>query len=370
MFAVDLMGNAYEKEKGLPNESEFYCGPSGTGKTTVLIKRALELAKGGKKVLSLAFHGAGCRELLDSELRCRYESNLHVKKVREGLSLPYQTERGLGLDIEFSRVLGNAFSLAPTYIECVAAAIRKAIEYGDLEKRGLISILDNLRLIDTATARHAYIKLAPVIGNISIRNGDLMTDKAITELNFDGIQMEAQIHATELVLGVILQAAENDMFLPNGIVIMLDELHKISAEKDSAFRNLIEIGRKKGISFLLASPEIPFGRRSVSALAAQQCSIVAYFRPGHMDTRRLARAIAPSEMADCCLALNRLQRGEFIVGGGLEMVGGDPIQKARVLRIPDTEEIEKASTYGDDSGVEKRKPKVTITVGSRGRCEI
>ena len=103
------------------------------------------------------------------------------------------------------------------------------------------------------------------------------------------------------------------------------------------------------MKLLLATPEYPISSSRASYLAMQQCATVAYFRPGDIDARNVAKLISPKR-DKTVLALKTLPRGSFVATGALvNNFGNRPNgNELLVLRAYDLEEAALKKGDGED----------------------
>ncbi len=335
VFVVDKDGYKYAVSSKVCNRSELYVGASGSGKTSCMLKRIVTLVEEGAKVINIAFAGSWMREGFSEKLLSRYgELTTHIS-AKSGLSLPLSDATNGFRSLEVARLLSKSIGLSPTREAALVIALKKACLDGAVGEEGLGVISRYLTRMDTSAASVAAAKLDQFLDGVLVQDGALDFSRPILEISFDGLLLEQQVALVELLLETLLRAGENGAFGQEHIVVAIDEFQFLSGERFSALRSLLEVGRKGGISLLLATPELPLSKQAASYVAMQQCATVAFFKPGVTECRKLARIIAPREVPQWTLELSMLSRGDFVVMGEFLTENGSIANGPIIVTMPD-----------------------------------
>lgn len=345
MYLGIVEGRKCRVSKDAPNGSVCITGISGSGKSCRQNRIELEEVKKGNTVIAIDFSRNHQRKDIFEHIRVEYDSFTNrIDAVRDGIGIrlftPFQSrdkEPGRYVNIINSNV--QAFSASVRMGDKQKAVLRNAIERAmeiqsknpmTNELEGLIMALEE---IDSSEAQSVYQKLWTVLNSGVIRTvGQSILEKKINIIDLSGLDMNSSEIVAEVLLAYLWHVAYNIGFSDKygKVIVVLDEFQHCSIRKYSTLQTMLREGRRFGLNLLLTTQTLDNFNREEQAIL-NQTAVHLYFRPAESEKLRCAKVIDLRRASEWKEQLGRLQRGECIAVGALE-VNGIEITRPLILK--------------------------------------
>ena len=321
------------------NKSFAIFGLSGMGKTLLLLLLTLIRMRAGELVIWLGFRNNNDFSKMPQEIVSVYEQNVRRIDTDKILPIPWIDE-GETLDMSYANHiahdLAHAFHLPKTREASVAIGIKTLIKKNQLLISGLDTLEHALEIQEDASSKAALATISCFLDATHVRNTGIagILNEKIIEYDFTKLPTNEQIPAAELLLEAVYRQIEKGKIGNRNITVVIDEAQELTFNNGSALANIMKLGRKMGISALLATVASPLDSKSCPAQAAKYCGTNLYFRPDPLDCKKLARTLDKYRVAEYTSDLKELERGEIMAVGALIDENGNKQSSPMILNAP------------------------------------
>ena len=304
-------GTSFYKATDAANPHIAIFGQSGKGKTTLAHNLCAQSNR------SLAFHICGS-EIMSSEK----ELGWSIITPSDKLAIPLYNEE-LDTDKNVQRILdilNKPCKFAEDEKQILSSAIKAAIEQGTLQKEGIAAVLERLSLLKRKAVSALISKVRSSCGGLNIVNEDVSEYAAHTSIVLSELPNSAQISLLTMYLHAICARANVGKYVANPVTIFVDDVQILNGCKKAqeALLELVSTGRRKGITLILATTDIPIGTSNgFLKKFLTQCTLAMYFYPGRSNAYSLASKIDRNNRDELTYTLDGLDKGQFIAVGEL-----------------------------------------------------
>lgn len=309
-----------------------FTGMSGFGKTTLLQKTEINLAKQGNTVIVINLHSTHDKSQVFPVIREEYGALCKWTDVQaDGVPLGLLSPIKMGLSISEKEetvvnALLNAFGGIKRLGYRQKAALRTAITHAMrnpyASENDLEAIANSLSEQENADANAVLDNFYEVFAaGKFFRSSSFAQSGYINILDLSGFDVATQEAMAELVIAVIwrymrvmgLQAVKD-------VCLVLDEFQTLNLGKRSTLAQILQEGRKFHLALLLSTQTMSTIAKDRRALV-EQAAIKIYFRQTYADGVSLSKRLDVNRWKEWCQILTTLPVGNYLVDGELEIAG-------------------------------------------------
>ena len=322
--------DVYLSESEGMNRHVTIWGKSGSGKSVAMQAIASRILENGGTILAFDLHGTLSEKNIYTPLQKKlagmtknieaYDSgipaNLFAPAVFEdgGIERPEDTASALCDVIEATTNLGSRQRVA------LQRAARYVLDENLYSKKGLSALDDGLRLQKTEVAANVSDKLQFILGRNVFKDGNANTLIDCGRLNVIRLSKfddRTQSLVSELLLAHIWRRVLSGEI--KDLYIMIDEFQNISLKKGAALEKFLVEGRKYGVGLILATQALGINFTNSQQKLLLQSGIQLYFKPAENEIRDVAKILGGTEIAAYTMLLSRLDVGECIALGPIQI---------------------------------------------------
>ena len=332
------VGKSVEKQDIFfaPDTHNFSCalgGGPGTAKTSTAYRLADMRVEHGEKIIIIAHHGSDQNNIWVDQFYEKHKERLTLIDASEDeVTLPLvpvgvskNPEKGATI---LTYALNTPLGIRKDSIKLLHEAAEEAIRYGDLDKEGVDALIKNLRALSSARAEEVASKLDQIYKIVNLHIGLFPADKQILVYDLNGLPNKTQMVLLELIIQALRSEAENGLFCETGCTVLLDEAQYVNYDKGSPLIEALQVLRKQGLSFILASPEVPYEKKTTAYAVSSLVGAMLFFHPGAANCSKYVSFMdVPKTMQHkVAMRLNRLKtghciaKGPFVVNGSVDRI--------------------------------------------------
>lgn len=340
-------------------------GNTGSGKSVMLQKLAIELARQGQTILWLDHHSVIAENQVFEGHRLDFEEHLNVLDAyNDGIPCdlfsPLTFSDGeMERAVDSAGALVNILSRTMQFGTRQQAALRRAIhcvqQTKALEEQDLRALDSALEKETTAIAEGVREKLFPLTGRNVFRPGDwFMKTGNINVVRLSKFDADTQIFIGEILLAYIWRLAQKFQFKDNPIFVVVDECQNFPSGKGCTLGRILAEGRKFGVNLVLATQQLSLLQTSSEVQKRlTQSGLLLLFQPNKLQVSAMARIINPVAPDKWTGVLRGLGRGEFVAMGSLLVNNRLTESPLKISAFEETEEQEKLREAPRGRGVVK-----------------
>lgn len=307
-----------------PNWHMVLFGISGAGKTSRLNHILPRLIENGGTVIEFDMNGKDDKTGVMNVNR--------ISAVNDGLNFHFldtdSVETGKESYSNFVSymvdILSKPWKLGVRQEGALREAIEFAIEHKDEYASEWEAIGAGLELQSTSVARGVYNKFWSIMkGGIFRENPKKLQDGCINSICLEGINPSTQTEVLEIILSMIWRNLRLHKRSQKNFFVVIDEFQNLSFGKKSVLMEMLCEGRGYSLNLILATQSVSIISQKVLKTVATQTSTQIYFQQNGPDVRRVAELIEAGNAERWMLKLKKLNVGQAIVTGALNIRGNE-----------------------------------------------
>lgn len=331
-------------------------GNTGSGKSVMLQKLALELVKQDQTILWLDHRSVIDPNQVLERHRLDFEEHLNVLDAyNDGIPCDLFSPLTFS-DGEMERAVDSAGAIVNILSRTMQfgirqqAALRRAIhcvqQTKALEEQDLRALDSALEKETTAIAEGVREKLFPLTSRNVFRPGDWFIKTGnINVVRLSKFDADTQTLIGEVLLAYLWRLAQNFQFKDNPLFIIVDEFQNFPSGKGCTLGRILAEGRKFGVNLVLATQQLSLLQTSSEVQKRlTQSGLLLLFQPNKLQVSAMARLINPVATDEWTGVLRGLGRGEFVALGPLivnNRLTESPLKISAVEQVKEKEELRK-----------------------------
>lgn len=180
------------------------------------------------------------------------------------------------------------------------------------------AIEEGLNVIGTNIALGVRDKIWPLLKCNVFRKGKKgLCQGKINIISMKGLDYELKKVVSEMFLRAFWNHARNKP-LEKTVTVVIDEFQNMPMGKKSTIFEMMREARKYNVQMILSTQTLmTFSKEARSAI--DQGAVHLYFHPASNEARKIAGQITSDNIEKIALMLNKLQVGESLVSGSIEV---------------------------------------------------
>lgn len=304
-------------------------GNTGSGKSVMLQKLALELVKQDQTILWLDHHSVIAESQVFEGHRLEFEKHLNTLEVYNNgipcdLFSPLIFPDGeVEREVDSAGALVNILSRIMRFGTRQQATLRRVVhcvqQTMPYERQDLQALDNALEKDTTAIAEGVREKLFPLTSRNVFRPGRLFIEPGkINVVRLSKFDADTQIVIGEILLAYIWRLAQNFQFADRPIFVIIDEFQNFPSGKGCTLGRILAEGRKFGVHMILATQQLSLLQTSSEVQKRlTQSGLLLLFQPNKLQVSAMSRLINPVAPDEWAGVLRGLGRGEFVALGPL-----------------------------------------------------
>ena len=300
-------------------------GESGAGKSYRLKGILKDAVAHGKTVIAFNLDkvpiekellGSNCIDVLEDGINLSILDDSAIKGKKENPFVLIEHIKNL--------LIGNE-KYGNRQVDALRMAIKAAIEKRNSEVTELTDIKNHLKLQGTPVAECVISKLWPLLeSDILKREGKSIFPHCLNVIKLGGMPEDTQTIALEMILGILwyqvqLRGAQ-DTVNQDELVIVIDEIQRLTLSRKSVINSILEQGRKFEITLIVATQSATYIKKEVLN-HLNGSSITLYFHPKNKEEKKIAELIDGSKVEHYATKLKKLDKGLSYVTGKIVIDG-------------------------------------------------
>ena len=205
-------------------------------------------------------------------------------------------------------------------------AIIFALEHRQDYNSDMEAIAEGLRLQETASAIGVYNKLWSLLCSDVFRESEKRFETGkLNVVTLGAYASDIQKALVEIILGILWRKVKMQGRNDNNLYIVIDEFQHLRLSEKSVVTEMLLQARKYDVNLILATQSSVFLKKNVID-AVRQTATSLYFQPSASEVKKIANLIDSQQEEKYVLLLKKLQRGQSIVTGTVELDGREMVR--------------------------------------------